>query len=45
MNGKKDPDDVSLTNGGAYFVKWSDFDTYLKVASLQPEDVDLIRLS
>ena len=41
MNGKKDPDDVSLTNGDAYFVQWANFEAYLDVASLQPEEVNV----
>jgi hypothetical protein len=42
VNGNKDPDDVSLVNGGAYFVEWADFEAYLKVASLRPEEVNII---
>jgi hypothetical protein len=39
MNGNKDPDDVSLVNGGLYFVPWADFEAYLEKASLTPEEV------
>lgn len=42
MNGNKDPEDVSLSDGNLYFVKWEDFEEYLKVASLQPEEVTYI---
>ena len=41
LNGNKDPDDVALTNGGSYFVRWVDFDEFLQVASLKPEEVYL----
>jgi hypothetical protein len=41
-NGNKDPDDVSLVNGRKYFVKWADFDEYLKVASRQLEEVAMV---
>jgi len=39
MNGNKDPDDVSLADGGLYFVRWADFEGYLEKASLTPEEV------
>lgn len=39
MNGNKDPDDIALTNGNSYFVRWADFEVYLKIASLKPEEV------
>jgi hypothetical protein len=42
MNGNKDPDDVALTNGNSYFVQWADFEAYLKVASLKPEEVHVL---
>jgi len=41
LNGNKDPDDVALTNGGSYFVRWADFYEFLQVASLKPEEVYL----
>jgi hypothetical protein len=41
-NGNKDPDDVSLVNGRKYFVKWADFDEYLKLASWQLEEVAMV---
>ena len=31
MNGNKDPDDVALADGNGYFVRWADFEDYLKV--------------
>ena len=43
VNGNKDPDDVSLVNGGAYFVRWADFEAYLKVANIQPEVVNIFK--
>jgi hypothetical protein len=43
VNGNKDPDDVSLVNGGAYFVQWADFEAYLKVANIQPEVVNIFK--
>lgn len=39
MNGKKDEDDVSLTGGNAYFVEWTRFDKYLKIAGKTQEEV------
>ena len=42
MNGNKDPDDVALTNGKSYFVRWADFEAYLEVASLKPEEVRVL---
>ena len=39
MNGNKDPDDVTLADGNGYFVRWAEFEDYLKVASLTPEEV------
>lgn len=39
MNGKKDEDDVSLTGGNAYFVEWTRFDKYFKIAAKTPEEV------
>jgi hypothetical protein len=41
MNGNKDPDDISLVNGGAYFVRWHDFEQYLATASKQPDVVSV----
>lgn len=41
MNGNKDPDDVALADGNGYFVRWADFEDYLKVASLTPEEVSI----
>ena len=39
MNGNQDPDDVTLADGNGYFVCWAEFEDYLKVASLTPEEV------
>ena len=39
MNGKKDEDDVLLTGGNAYFVEWTRFDEYLKIAGKTQEEV------
>ena len=41
MNGNKDPDDVALADGDGYFVRWADFEHYLEVASLTPEEVNI----
>ena len=41
MNGNKDPDDVALADGNGYFVRWAEFEDYLKVASLMPEEVSI----
>jgi hypothetical protein len=41
MNGNKDPDDVALADGDNYFVRWADFEYYLKVTSLKPKEVNI----
>jgi hypothetical protein len=41
MNGNKDPDDVALADGNGYFVRWVEFEDYIKVASLTPEEVSI----
>ena len=41
MNGNKDPDDVALADGNGYFVCWAEFEDYLKVTSLMPEEVSI----
>jgi hypothetical protein len=41
MNGNKDPDDVALADGNGYFVRWAEFEDYIKVASLTPEEVSI----
>lgn len=43
MNGKRDPEDVALTDGRAYFVEWSKFEQYLSDTSREPEEVSRTR--
>ena len=37
----KDPDNVALADGNGYFVCWAEFEDYLKVNSLMPEEVSI----
>lgn len=39
MNGNKDPDDIALADGNAYFVEWLKFEEYLKLAGNMPDEV------
>lgn len=38
---KRDPEDLSLTNGDSYFCKWEDFNNYLSDVNKQPAEPEV----
>lgn len=41
MGGNKDPEDIALADGNTYFVEWTKFEAYLKVAGNERDEVGL----